>query len=124
MKVIKDFTDLNSWREAHSLVIMIYKITNKFPSNEKFRLTDQLCRASISITSNIAEGFGRYTYKEKVHFYYMASGSISELKNQILIAKDLGYIHNNEYQELDKKIILATKLIKGLIRKSKEYSSL
>src|SRR3989344_1432910 len=93
---IKDFTDLLAWREGHTLVLLIYKLTKGFPREEAFGLVSQMRRAAGSITSNIAEGFGRHGYKEKVQFYYLAQGSLIELKNQILIAKDVGYISKDE----------------------------
>lgn len=89
---IETFTDLNVWREGHKLVIMIYSITKGFPKEELYSLIDQMRRAAASITANIAEGFGRHGYKEKVQFYYLSKGSLSELKNFILIAKDVGYL--------------------------------
>ncbi len=65
---IKSFTNLNAWKEGHKLVLMIYKITKTFPKEEIFRLVSQLCRAVVSITSNIAEGFSRNYSKEKNNF--------------------------------------------------------
>lgn len=117
--MIKDFTDLHSWKEAHSLVVMIYKITKDFPKEEIFGLTNQMRRAVISITSNIAEGFGRQSYKEKIQFYYIAQGSLIELKNQLLAARDIGYMHKDCYSELSQQADLAHKLLQGLITKSK-----
>jgi four helix bundle protein len=69
-KKIISFTDLIVWQKAHQLVLDIYKITEKFPKKETYSLTDQMRRAAVSVSSNIAEGFGRYTYKDKIHFYY------------------------------------------------------
>jgi four helix bundle protein len=80
---ITSFNDLKAWQESHVLVVMIYKITDTFPDREKFGLTNQLRRAVISVTSNIAEGFGRQTNKEKVQFYYHANGSLLEIKSQL-----------------------------------------
>ena len=68
--MINDFYDLDAWKESHKLVIQIYKIIKSLPSDEKYGVIDQLRRASSSITANIAEGFGRYTFKDKIHFYY------------------------------------------------------
>ena len=73
---IRDFTDLDVWKEGHRLVLMLYKITDKFPRSERYSLIDQIRRSSVSVTSNIAEGFGRQTYKEKIQFYYLAQGSL------------------------------------------------
>ncbi|MBI5733396.1 MAG: four helix bundle protein [Candidatus Kerfeldbacteria bacterium] len=89
---IKTFTDLLAWQEGHKLVLMIYKITTDFPKTELFALVDQLRRAAVSITSNIAEGFSHQGYSEKIHFYSIAQGSVTEVQNQLLIARDIGYI--------------------------------
>ena len=118
---IKDFKDLNTWQESRKLVLMIYKITKNFPKEEVFGLTSQMRRASVSITSNIAEGFGRRGYKEKIQFYYLAQGSLIELKNQILIAKDIGYLDKKDFEELNKQADLSHKLLQGLITKSKSF---
>ena len=114
---IKSFTDLIVWQKCHQLVLEVYKLTEKFPSKEVFSLTDQMRRAAVSITSNIAEGFGRQTYKEKIQFYYVSSGSISELKNQIMIAKDLDYIKPDKI--LYELCNDCHRLINGLISASK-----
>ena len=115
MQIIK-FTDLNTWKEGHKLVLSIYKTTENFPKKETFSLTDQMRRAAVSITSNIAEGFGRQGYKEKIQFYYLAQGSLTELQNQIIIAKDVGYIDTLNLNELDNQCITVHKLITGLIK--------
>ena len=69
---IQSFTDLEVWKQAHKLVIEIYRVTKKFPKEERYSLVDQMRRAAISITSNIAEGFSRQGKKEKLQFYFMA----------------------------------------------------
>jgi four helix bundle protein len=116
---IKSFTDLNTWKEAHLLVLEIYKLTQKFPKDEQFGLTNQIRRAVVSITSNVAEGFSRNSYKEKAQFYSMALGSLTEVQNQLLIAKDLRYVTRNEFLNLADKTITVSKLLNGLIKKSK-----
>ena len=118
---IKSFTDLIAWQEGHKLVILVYKVTKDFPREETYSLTDQMRRAASSITSNIAEGFGRQGYKEKIHFYYLAQGSLTELKNQILIAKDVSYLDNNTFEELFNGANTTHKLLQGLITKSKTF---
>ena len=97
---IKSFTDLNAWKEGHGLVLSIYKITKTFPADERFGLTDQMRRCSVSITSNIAEGFSRKTKKEKAQFFYMALGSVTELQNQLLIVRDLSYISKTDFKRI------------------------
>ena len=116
---IKSFTQLNAWREAHSLVLIIYKVTKKFPKEEQFGLVNQLRRAVVSVTSNIAEGFSRSSYKEKSQFYSMSLGSLTEVQNQLIVARDLGYITPAEFKQLAEKTIIVNKLLNGLIKKSK-----
>ena len=116
---IKAFTDLNSWKEAHKLAIIIYKSTNNFPKEEIYGLINQMRRASVSITSNIAEGFSRQSYSEKVQFYSIALGSNTELQNQILLAKDIGYLNKNDFEKIFNQIVVTQKLLNGLIKKSK-----
>lgn len=118
---IKDFTDLETWRKSHELVLTIYKITEKFPKSEAFGLVSQIQRAAVSITSNIAEGFGRQTIKEKVQFYYQAQGSLTEVKNQLIISKDLDYISNQEFDRIMDTLIISHKLLQGLLRKTKSF---
>jgi four helix bundle protein len=120
-KKIKEFTDLIAWQEAHKLVLQIYELTKEFPKDELFGLTSQIRRSAISITSNIAEGFGRQKYGEKIQFYYIAQGSITELKNQILIARDIKIISSRKYDKINEQACIAHKLLQGLISKSKSF---
>lgn len=85
---VKNFTDLNTWKEAHKFVLGVYELTKKFTEDEKYGLISQLRRAAVSITSNIAEGFARYYFKDKIRFYYMARCSVSGVQNLLIIAKD------------------------------------
>ena len=118
---IKSFTDLNAWKENHKLAILIYEATKKFPREELYSLVSQIRRATISVTSNIAEGFGRQTFKEKIHFYYQAQGSLVELKNQLILARDIGYIDAKKYNKLLEQANIAHRLLQGLIKKSKTF---
>lgn len=118
---IKDFTDLQVWQNSHSLVLSVYKLTNKFPKSEAFGLISQLQRASVSITSNIAEGFGRQGIKEKIQFYYLAQGSLTEVKNQLILSKDLNYISKKEFDVIMEILVTSHKLLQGLIKKSKTF---
>ncbi len=120
---ITSFTDLIVWQEGHILVVEIYKITKTFPKEEKYSMTDQMRRAASSVTANIAEGFGRKTYKEKLQFYYQAQGSLTELKNFILIARDVEYLKVNQTDELMYKANHTHKLLQGLITKTKSFIS-
>ena len=118
--MIKDFTDLFVWQKAHVLVVDIYRLVSKFPSFERHGLSDQLRRASVSITSNIAEGFSRQGLKEKIQFYYLATGSLTEVRNQLMIARDVDYLPNpNNIENLFAKIVEVEKMLSGLIKTSK-----
>ncbi len=117
---IKSFKDLYAWQESHQLVILIYKITKNFPKEEIFGLISQMRRCVISITSNIAEGFSRQSYKEKIQFYSMAQGSLTELQNQILVARDVELLSEADFQILEDKTLTSHKLISGLIKSSKK----
>ena len=121
-KRIQNFTDLIAWQEAHALVLVVCKETSSFPDIEKFVLVSQMRRSAISITSNIAEGFGRGGAREKAQFYSIARGSLLELQSQLYIARDLSYISKEKCVELDKKIYLVTKLLAGLVRSSMKRS--
>lgn len=114
-KILK-FSDLFAWKESHKLVLEIYDITKKFPKKEIFILTSQILRAAISVTSNIAEGFSRKSSKEKIQFYYTAKGSLTEVCNQLMIARDVGYITSEEFNVIWKQTEIAGKLITGLIK--------
>ena len=117
---IKNFTDLNAWKEGHKLVLAIYDATKTFPKEELFGLTSQMRRCVVSITSNIAEGFGRQTFKDKANFYTIARGSVSELQNQLIISKDVGLIDEKSYEELFDRSMVVHKIIVGLVRASHE----
>lgn len=118
-KKIKTFTDLYAWQEAHKLVLMIYKITKEFPREELFALTDQMKRAAVSITSNIAEGFSRQSFKEKNQFYSTSQGSNTEIQNQLLITRDINYISKEKFREIAEQSVKVHKLLNGLIKSTK-----
>ena len=118
---IQNFTDLTSYKIAHSLVLKVYKIIKRFPIEERFALSDQMRRSVISITSNIAEGFSRNTAKDKSQFYAIAKGSVTELQSQALIAKDLSYITESEYKDLENDIVNIIRLVSGLIRSARNH---
>lgn len=118
---INTFYDLRVWKEAHSLIVSIYKITKDFPKDELFGLTNQIRRSAISITSNLTEGFGRETTKDRIHFYIISLGSLNEVQNQLLISKDVGYLDIENWSKFEGRIILVNKMLNGLIKKSRSY---
>ena len=90
------------WQKSHLLVMEIYKITSNFPKDELFGLTSQMRRSAVSIPANIVEGYSRRSIKEKLNFYNIARGSLSELEYYIDLSSDLAYIKKEEYQKLEK----------------------
>lgn len=118
-KKIQDFTDIVAWQKGHKLVLIVYKTTKKFPKDELFGLTSQMRRCAVSITSNLAEGFSRKTYKEKVNFYYTSLASNTELQNQLIISKDVKYLNVKNFNKIYEMTVEIQKLINGLIKSSK-----
>lgn len=116
---ITSFTKLNAWIEGHKLVLMTYRVTKTFPKDELFGLVSQIRRCVVSITSNIAEGFSRNSWKEKLSFYTIALGSLTEYQNQLLVGRDVGYVTAQQFQEMAQQSITVSKLMNGLIKKSK-----
>ncbi len=111
------FEKLNVWQEARELTNMIYKLTKKFPSEEKFVLTTQMRRASISVCSNIAEGCSRKSQKDQAHFYHMGYSSLMELFSQCIIAKDQSYMNNEQLFECRKSINKTANMLNALRNK-------
>jgi len=116
MQQAVNFTDLVVWQKAHNLVLAVYACTKSFPKEEIFSLTDQIRRASISITSNIAEGHGRLSNKEKIRFYITARGSLVEVQNQLIAARDIEYLNEEDFSEIYQKTIETVRLLNGVIR--------
>jgi len=113
---IKSFTDLIVWKEGHHLVLEIYGVTSTFPKEEIYGLTNQLRRASISVTSNIAEGFTRRFKKEKIQFYRTALGSLTEIQNQLLVSRDIGYLQQQKFIQMAERTVKIGKMLNGLIK--------
>ncbi|HBD02304.1 MAG: TIGR02436 family protein [Microgenomates group bacterium GW2011_GWC1_46_16] len=117
--MVKDFTDLLVWQKAHSMVVMIYQLVSNFPKFEQYGLSDQMRRSAVSVTSNIAEGFGRQTAKEKGQYYYLAKGSLTELRNQLYVARDVGYVTLTEVNKILIIMEEVYKMLFGLIKTTK-----
>lgn len=116
IRIENKFEKLEVWKESHKLVLLIYKITKKFPKDEQFRLVDQICRSSSSIAANIVEGSSRQYKKEFLQFLYLSKGSLEETKYHLLLARDLLYINSDEYNEFISQCNLVGKLIAGLVK--------
>ena len=119
LKRIRDFTDLETGRFARRLRVEVYRISQGFPRNETFALASQIRRAAVSMTANIAEGFGRYSYQENIQFCRQSRGSVCELRDHFTTALDAEYITKEQYSVLDRQAISVIKLINGYIRSTK-----
>ena len=107
-------TKMKMWKDAMVLTRDIYTVTSNFPDSERFSLANQIRRSAVSIPSNIAEGAGRYSDKEFIHFLHIARGSLAELETQIILSNDLGYIKN--IKAYNKQIEEIGKMISGMIK--------
>lgn len=114
------YKNLNVYQDAKSLVVDVYKLLKVFPTEEKFALCDQIRRAVISITSNIAEGMNRMSDKEKAHFLGYAYASMMEVDSQLDVSIDLGYITKEEYSKIEEKIDSIARQLSALRSKYKE----
>ena len=110
---------LKVWKETHSLVLEIYKVTSTFPKSETYGLINQLKRASYSVPANIVEGQYRNTTKEYLQFLYNSRGSLEEIRYFLLLSLDLKFLSENIYDELEKRYESASKMLNGLIKSLK-----
>ena len=115
MPTVKSFEDLAVWKDARKFTNKIYNLTNKFPKEELYGLTSQIRRATVSIMSNIAEGFDRRSDKELTNFLSIARASSSEVQNDLYIALDLNYISQVEFNQLYQEAKKIAKQINGLM---------
>jgi len=113
---MKDFRKIVVWQKAHALTLRVYKVTSSFPKDELYGLTSQIRRASASIPANLAEGCGRDTQPELARFVQIASGSASELEYHLLLARDLGFIDESTYFELDLSVNEIKKMLVGFAK--------
>jgi four helix bundle protein len=113
---IKDFKDLDVWQVARELRTEMYKVARTLPDFEKFALGTQIRRAASSVTANIAEGFGRFSYQENAQFCRQARGSVFELRDHLTTCVDQGYITTKEGERLDTIAQRAAQLLNGYLR--------
>ncbi len=97
---MQNYKKLIVWEESHKLVLKLYQITKVFPKDEKFGLTSQLRRSSVSIPANLAEGCGRYSKNDTAHFFQITLGSLHESEYYLLLSKDLGYLNEIDFNLL------------------------
>jgi four helix bundle protein len=120
MARISSWRDLVVWKKAHELALLVYKLTKDFPSDEKFGLSSQMRRAAVSIASNIVEGFKRRTVKDSVSFYNISDGSLEELRYQLLLSYDLGYISKTNYQSAEQLALDVSRLLYAWSKSQRE----
>jgi len=116
MATYNSFDDLPVWQKARELGVSIYKATSEGKLKKDYGLKDQIRRAAVSVSSNIAEGFERGSKREFIQFLYIAKGSCGELRSQLFIAKDLGYLDNDDSETLINSAYNTSKQISGLIK--------
>lgn len=114
MNEVFSYRKLIAYQKGKEVVKRTYQLLKKFPAEERYAMCDQLRRASVSITSNIAEGVNRFSVKDKVHFIEIAFGSLMEVSSQFEISEDLGYITTNERLSMDDLIKEEARLLSGL----------
>ena len=115
--LFESFDKLLVWQRAHSLVLKIYEDTNSFPKEEIWGLTSQIRRSAVSVPSNIVEGKARGSRKDFKRFLLIARGSLEEVKYQSLLAKELKYMNEEQYEEITIMIEDVGRLLGGMIRK-------
>ena len=118
-RTTKSFKDLNIWQRAHGLVLEIYRITRRYPQEERYGLVSQMRRAAVSVPANIAEGFRKKGIRDKLNFYNVAQASLDELCYYIILSKDLDYIHDNAHvvKEIEEIVKMLSGWIKSIERK-------
>ena len=117
---LDSFEKLDAWEHARLFAKEIYLITRDFPKEEQFGITNQMRRAAVSVPANIAEGFSRQTVPDKLHFYTMALGSLTEIQSFLYIATDVGYIRETERQNLYTTSVKVHKILTGLIKATRK----
>lgn len=108
-----NFKKLDVWKRSIDLIEKIYQLTKKFPTDEKFCLTSQMRRCSVSVASNIAEGSSRQTVKHFKHYLTISLGSVFELQTQAFISLRLKYLSNDQYEDLEKELVIIRKMLFG-----------
>jgi len=109
--MVTGIENLKIYKMAERIEIFLHKFTDKYPPDEKYRMVDQIRRASNAISSNIAESYGRYTYKEKIRYMHISRGEATELKQLMIRSQKKGYLKEESLEFIDEKI---TELIKGI----------
>ncbi|MBQ3787321.1 MAG: four helix bundle protein [Bacteroidales bacterium] len=105
------FQRVIAWQKAHEFVLLVYRISKHFPDDERFGLTSQLRRAAVSVEANIAEGYRKISRADKLRFLNIAQGSLEECRDYHILAKDLVYINEEEYEQIRVSLLMASKFL-------------
>lgn len=105
------FQRVIAWQKAHEFVLLVYSISRYFPEDERFGLTSQLRRAAVSIEANIAEGYKKTSRADKLRFFNIAQGSLEECRDYHILAKDLDYINEEEFEQLKNSILMTSRFL-------------
>ena len=119
---MRDFRELKVWSKAHRLALDVYRETGSFPAEERFALTTQLRRSAASVPSNIAEGCGRSSERELAQFMGIAAGSASEVEYQLILARDLGYLDEENHHDLDAQVNEVKRMLTRFIQQLRAKS--
>ena len=114
------FKDLIVWQKAHAFVLLVYRLSGKFPSTERFGLCSQFQRAAVSVPANIAEGYRKLSKADKLRFINVSQGSLEECRYYVILSKDLAYISIDDYNLLNAQIEDVSRLLNAYGRKIKE----
>lgn len=114
---MRDFRDLQVWQKAHRFTLSVYRLTQAFPSEERFGLSAQLRRSAASVPANLAEGCGRSSEKELARFMAIAAGSASEAEYQLLLAHDLGCLEIDDYRAVTSQVDEVKRMLSGFLKK-------
>lgn len=114
---MKDFKELRVWSKAHELTVLVYKLTRAFPRDEVYGLTSQVRRSAASVGANIAEGCGRHSDGEMTRFLQIARGSASETEYHLLLAKDLGFLQETDFQVAEQAVVVVQRMLTALVQK-------
>lgn len=117
---VNDYKDLRVWQKGIDVAEQCYRLTKSFPKEEIYGLTSQIRRSAVSISSNIAEGYGRRSTAEYIRFLNIAQGSCNELKTQLIIAQRIGYCTSESIREINQELLSITRMLISLTNKLKE----
>jgi len=117
---VRDFTELRTWQAGRKLRLELYLLTKTFPEEERFGLAAQVRRAAVSVTANLAEGYGRFSYQENIQFSRQSRASVYELRDHLTTAFDAGYLSRDRFRALNNMALDVIRLLNGYIRSTKK----